>query len=90
MPDQGRDLRDRHGRRVGSVTLRDSPGIDALATTVKETRTSVIVVPVDREARVGGYDSWWDVPVAEVSTSREVQAARAVWEIAQQRERDFL
>ena len=50
---------------------------DALATTAKETRTSVIVVPVDREARVGGYDSWWDVPVAEVSTTREVQAARA-------------
>jgi 3D-(3,5/4)-trihydroxycyclohexane-1,2-dione acylhydrolase (decyclizing) len=63
---------------------------DALATTAKETRTSVIVVPVDREARVGGYDSWWDVPVAEVSTTREVQAARAMWEAAQQKERDFL
>ena len=63
---------------------------DALAATAKDTRTSVIVVPVDREARVGGYDSWWDVPVAEVSTTREVQVARAAWEIAQQRERDFL
>ena len=27
-----------------------------------------IVVPVDRESRVGGYESWWDVPVAEVSS----------------------
>jgi len=63
---------------------------DALAAAATESRTSVIVVQVDREARVSGYDSWWDVPVAEVSTSREVQAARAAWEEAQQKERDFL
>jgi 3D-(3,5/4)-trihydroxycyclohexane-1,2-dione acylhydrolase (decyclizing) len=63
---------------------------DALDTTRSESRTSVIVVPVDREARVGGYDSWWDVPVAEVSTAREVQAARAQWEDARRKERDFL
>ena len=31
-------------------------------------RTTAIVIPVDREQRVGGYESWWDVPVAEVST----------------------
>jgi 3D-(3,5/4)-trihydroxycyclohexane-1,2-dione acylhydrolase (decyclizing) len=63
---------------------------DALAATTRDPRTSVIVVPVDREARVGGYESWWDVPVAEVSTTPEVQAARAAWEDARQRERDFL
>jgi 3D-(3,5/4)-trihydroxycyclohexane-1,2-dione acylhydrolase (decyclizing) len=63
---------------------------EALAAAASDPRTSVIVVPVDREARVGGYESWWDVPVAEVSTTREVQAARSAWEIARQRERDFL
>ena len=63
---------------------------EALAATAKDPRTSVIVVPVDREARVGGYDSWWDVPVAEVSTTRTVQAAREAWEAARQKERDFL
>jgi 3D-(3,5/4)-trihydroxycyclohexane-1,2-dione acylhydrolase (decyclizing) len=63
---------------------------DALATAAKDPRTSVIVVPVDREARVGGYDSWWNVPVAEVSTTPAVQTARAAWEDARQRERDFL
>ena len=47
-------------------------------------------VPVDREARVAGYESWWDVPVAEVSATPEVQAARAAWEEARRRERDFL
>ena len=51
---------------------------------------SVIVVPVEREARVGGYESWWDVPVAEVSASHDVQAARARWEEARRKERDFL
>jgi 3D-(3,5/4)-trihydroxycyclohexane-1,2-dione acylhydrolase (decyclizing) len=63
---------------------------DALAAAKSEMRTTVVVVPVDREARVGGYESWWDVPVAEVSTTREVQTARAVWDTARQRERDFL
>jgi len=62
----------------------------ALADAKGEQRASVIVVPVDREARVGGYESWWDVPVAEVSSAREVQAARARWEEARRKERDFL
>jgi 3D-(3,5/4)-trihydroxycyclohexane-1,2-dione acylhydrolase (decyclizing) len=63
---------------------------DALAAAKRETRTAVIVVPVDREARVGGYESWWDVPVAEVSSTREVQSARARWEDARRKEREFL
>jgi len=50
----------------------------------------VVVVPVDRESRVAGYESWWDVPVAEVSSSPEVQKARAAYEQARKRERDFL
>jgi 3D-(3,5/4)-trihydroxycyclohexane-1,2-dione acylhydrolase (decyclizing) len=63
---------------------------DALLDARSEARPSVIVVPVDRDARVGGYDSWWDVPVAEVSSRREVQAAREAYDVARQRERDFL
>ena len=63
---------------------------DALSEARSEQRPSVIVVPVDREARVSGYDSWWDVPVAEVSTRREVQAAREAYDVARRRERDFL
>ena len=63
---------------------------EALAEARSEVRPSVIVVPVDREARVGGYDSWWDVPVPEVSTRREVQAAREAYDAARRMERDFL
>jgi 3D-(3,5/4)-trihydroxycyclohexane-1,2-dione acylhydrolase (decyclizing) len=63
---------------------------DAIVTARTEAGPSVIVVPVDRESRVGGYESWWDVPVAEVSTTREVRDARAAYEIARRKERDFL
>jgi 3D-(3,5/4)-trihydroxycyclohexane-1,2-dione acylhydrolase (decyclizing) len=63
---------------------------DALAEARTEQLPSVIVVPVEREARVPGYDSWWDVPVAEVSSRRDVQAAREGYDAARQRERDFL
>ena len=53
-------------------------------------RTTVIVVEVDPEARVPSYGSWWDVPVAEVSTMPSVQQARLEYEQARQKERDFL
>jgi 3D-(3,5/4)-trihydroxycyclohexane-1,2-dione acylhydrolase (decyclizing) len=63
---------------------------DALTAAAEHTGVGVVVVPVDREARVTGYESWWDVPVAEVSTSSEVQDARAAYERARRKERDFL
>jgi 3D-(3,5/4)-trihydroxycyclohexane-1,2-dione acylhydrolase (decyclizing) len=56
----------------------------------RNSRTTVIVVQADREARVPGYDSWWDVAVAEVSTQESVQQARAEYEQAQRRERYYL
>ncbi|HMF97194.1 MAG TPA: 3D-(3,5/4)-trihydroxycyclohexane-1,2-dione acylhydrolase (decyclizing) [Vicinamibacterales bacterium] len=62
----------------------------ALAAAKKEPGPSVIVVPIDRDAKVGGYESWWDVPVAAVSTMDDVRQARAAFEAARLRERDFL
>ena len=68
--------------------------IDALRETLVEAAAhlgvGVIVVPVDRDARVGGYESWWDVPVAEVSADPGVREARAAYEAARRKERDFL
>ncbi len=52
--------------------------------------TSVVYVRCDRYASVPSYESWWDVPVAEVSEMPEVQAARAQWEIMRQKERWFV
>jgi 3D-(3,5/4)-trihydroxycyclohexane-1,2-dione acylhydrolase (decyclizing) len=53
-------------------------------------RTTAIVIPVDREQRVGGYESWWDVPVAEVSTVDAVRTARAEYLRARAAERTYL
>ena len=53
-------------------------------------RPSVIVAAVDRDARVPGFESWWDVPVAEVSTMDAVRDARAAYDAARRKERDFL
>ena len=39
-------------------------------------RTVVIHVPVDRYEGVPSYESWWEVPVAEVSESGDGQKAR--------------
>jgi 3D-(3,5/4)-trihydroxycyclohexane-1,2-dione acylhydrolase (decyclizing) len=52
-------------------------------------RTTVIYVPVDSQKSVPGYDCWWDVPVAEVSTQAEVQKARASWERAKKAQRVY-
>jgi 3D-(3,5/4)-trihydroxycyclohexane-1,2-dione acylhydrolase (decyclizing) len=47
----------------------------------------VVHVEVDRYEGVPSYDSWWDVPVAEVSTDASVQDARAEYERARQAQR---
>ncbi len=43
-------------------------------------RTAVIYTPIDTRDGVPAYESWWNVPVAEVSEQPAVQAARAAWE----------
>jgi 3D-(3,5/4)-trihydroxycyclohexane-1,2-dione acylhydrolase (decyclizing) len=48
------------------------------------------VIPVSREQHVGGYESWWDVPIAEVSTMDAVQEARDAYERARVAERTLL
>ncbi len=55
-----------------------------------EGRPVCIVVETDRNQRVDSYASWWDVPVAEVSTEPEVQAARRAYEEARRLQRHSL
>ena len=52
-------------------------------------RTTVTVIEVDRNVRVPGYESWWDVPVAEVSEMEFVRSARTTYEKGVRRERHF-
>jgi len=51
---------------------------------------SVLVVETDLESRVDGYESWWEVPIAEVSTSEAVQAIRKQYEEDVKKERYYL
>jgi 3D-(3,5/4)-trihydroxycyclohexane-1,2-dione acylhydrolase (decyclizing) len=50
-------------------------------------RTTVIVVETDTSQGVPGYESWWDVAVAEVSELESVRQARTSYEEARKRER---
>jgi 3D-(3,5/4)-trihydroxycyclohexane-1,2-dione acylhydrolase (decyclizing) len=47
----------------------------------------VVHVEVDRYEGVPSYESWWDVPVAEVSTDESVRAARDEYERNRQAQR---
>jgi 3D-(3,5/4)-trihydroxycyclohexane-1,2-dione acylhydrolase (decyclizing) len=63
--------------------------VAALAEIKKHPRTSVLVVETDYDDRVPGYESWWDVPIAEVSESESVQQARKKYVEAKKKERYF-
>ncbi|HET8607331.1 MAG TPA: 3D-(3,5/4)-trihydroxycyclohexane-1,2-dione acylhydrolase (decyclizing) [Gaiellaceae bacterium] len=52
----------------------------ALEAAKAEERTTVVAVAVDRDEGVPSYESWWDVPVAEVSAVASVRAARERYE----------
>jgi 3D-(3,5/4)-trihydroxycyclohexane-1,2-dione acylhydrolase (decyclizing) len=53
-------------------------------------RTTVIYIENDRYVGVPGYETWWDVPVAEVSEMETVNEARTAWEAKRAEERYFL
>ena len=63
---------------------------DALEAAKQETGTVVVAVTTDRMTGVPGYESWWDVPVAEVSEAASVRAAREAYEHAKTAARRFL
>ena len=82
-----------NARSLGAHTIKAAT-LDELKNALKEAkamdRTTVIVVETDATASVPGYDSWWDVAVAEVSEMESVRDARARYEEARKRERHFL
>jgi 3D-(3,5/4)-trihydroxycyclohexane-1,2-dione acylhydrolase (decyclizing) len=54
--------------------------VEAFKESKKTERTTVIYIRNDRYVGVPGYESWWDVPVAEVSEMDSVKKARKEWE----------
>jgi 3D-(3,5/4)-trihydroxycyclohexane-1,2-dione acylhydrolase (decyclizing) len=61
----------------------------ALVAGRKQDRTSVVVIETAYDQRVPGYESWWDVPIAEVSEKHAVKAARKDYEEKRKKERFF-
>lgn len=53
-------------------------------------RTTVVKIDVDYDTRVPQYESWWDVPVAEVSEVESAKQAFKEYQTAKQKERYFL
>ncbi len=62
---------------------------EALSDLKKQPTTSVVVVETDYYDGVPGYESWWDVAIAEVSESESVQQARGKYLEGQKKERYF-
>jgi 3D-(3,5/4)-trihydroxycyclohexane-1,2-dione acylhydrolase (decyclizing) len=63
---------------------------DALEKATAVDRTVVIHIPVDRYEGVPDYESFWDVPVAEVSEMDSVVAARKEYAQNRRSERHYL
>lgn len=61
----------------------------AIKTAESIDKTTVIYIQNDRYVGVPGYDSWWDVHVAEVSEMESVREARKAWEKMRAKERYF-
>ncbi len=82
-----------NARSLGAHAIKAAT-LDELKNALKEAkamdRTTVIVVETDVTVSVPGYDSWWDVAVAEVSEMESVREARARYEEARKRERHFI
>jgi len=62
----------------------------ALADAKDVDRTVVIYIPVDRYEGVPDYDSFWDVPVSEVSEMESVSSAREEYAQNKKAERRYL
>ena len=83
----------KNAESLGAVVFRCATYdefVAALEAAGKSDRTTVIYIRTDRYENVPGYESWWDVPVAEVSESESVSEARREWEENRRKERYFL
>jgi 3D-(3,5/4)-trihydroxycyclohexane-1,2-dione acylhydrolase (decyclizing) len=63
---------------------------EALGSAKAIDRTVVIAIETNRYAAVPSYETWWDVPVSEVSTVDAVDEARAEYESARTQRRPNL
>ena len=81
-----------NARSLGAEAVRARSREDlrqALLDARKNSKTSVVVIETAYAERVPGYESWWDVPIAEVSEMDSVEKARAKYVEARKKQRAF-
>lgn len=81
-----------NARSLGAHAVRAVTASDlrqALIDAKKNRETSVVVIETDYAQRVPGYESWWDVAIAEVSEAKSVQEAREKYVKARKKQRAF-
>jgi 3D-(3,5/4)-trihydroxycyclohexane-1,2-dione acylhydrolase (decyclizing) len=76
---------------VDVLVAQDGPGLEAALRKAKAgDRTTVVHVETDPLIDAPESESWWDVPVSEISTLESTQGARAVYERWKTRQHPYL
>lgn len=81
-----------HAKSMGikSEKVSTKKGLsDALHVARKSMESTLIEVLVDPSVKVPGYEAWWDVPVAEISSSDKVSSVRLKYDEQLKKERNF-
>jgi 3D-(3,5/4)-trihydroxycyclohexane-1,2-dione acylhydrolase (decyclizing) len=82
-----------NAQSLGAHVIR-ARTVDELRIALADARTVdgpvVVHIETDRYAGVPSYESWWDVPVAEVSDDDRVRTARAAYERARRAQRAYV
>ena len=81
-----------NARSLGADAVRAHSRQDlrqALCEARQNKKTSVVVIETAYAERVPGYESWWDVPIAEVSEMTSVQEAHVKYAEARKKQRAF-
>lgn len=83
----------KNAESLGAIVIRatDKASLDAALQQAKSnTTTTVIYIETNLYRTVKGYHAWWEVPVAEVSTSVTVQHAYETYKENKKQQRIFL
>jgi 3D-(3,5/4)-trihydroxycyclohexane-1,2-dione acylhydrolase (decyclizing) len=74
-----------------AVKVKTIPELRTALREAKQASTTVVIgIEVDRYEGVPAYESWWDVPVSEVSTVAAVKTAREGYDSSKKEERRYL
>jgi 3D-(3,5/4)-trihydroxycyclohexane-1,2-dione acylhydrolase (decyclizing) len=83
----------KNAESLGAIVIRatDRTSLEeALRQSKTNTRTTVIYIETSLYRTVKGYHAWWEVPIAEVSTSPAVQKAFETYKSNKKEQRTFL